>query len=115
MDSEFVGVSQNDSCRLSAVQTATAQSGHPVATFMWGNKKSLYTVPLQQGIAIRDRLMQHYRQYYSASCMCLAVLGGESLGELQACVEEIFGPVRCRSRHARCQRTTSATAACAIA
>lgn len=104
VDSEFVGVSQNDSCRLSAVQTATARRGHPLATFMWGNKKSLYTVPLQQGIPIRDRLMQHYRQHYSASCMCLAVLGGESVAELQACVEDVFGTVRCRFMHARGDR-----------
>lgn len=95
VDSEFVGVSQNDSCRLSAVLTATAAAGHPLATFMWGNKLSLYTRPLQAGIAIRERLMQHYRSYYSASCMCLAVLGGQSLEELQACVEDVFGPVRC--------------------
>lgn len=93
VDSEFVGVSQNDSCRLSALQTATAQPGHPLATFMWGNKRSLYTEPLQQGIAIRDRLMQHYRQYYSASCMCLAVLGGQSLPELKDWVQDIFGSV----------------------
>lgn len=118
VDSEFVGVNQNDSCRLSAVAAATAQAGHPLATFMWGNKRSLYTVPLQQGIAIRDRIMQHYRRHYSASCMCLTVLGGHTLAELQAWVEELFGPVRpppswpaLHSR--RCRRLRSVRSDCA--
>eukprot|EP00892_Ulva_mutabilis_P011819 jgi/Ulvmu1/9009/UM005_0100.1 len=93
VDSEFVGVSQNDSCRLSAVTTAAARPGHPLGTFMWGNKRSLYTQPLEQGIPIRDRIMAHYREHYSASRMCLAVLGGHTLDELQAWVQELFAPI----------------------
>jgi hypothetical protein len=60
---------------------------------MWGNKKSLWTEPLEQGVAIRDRIMQHWESFYSASCMNLVVLGGESLDELEQFVTEDFGPV----------------------
>jgi insulysin len=45
------------------------------------------------GIDIRDSLRSYYKKYYSANLMTLAVLGGESLDELQGLVEELFGQV----------------------
>lgn len=94
MESEFVGVSQNDDCRMAAVLSATALEHHPLSTFMWGNKKSLWTEPLEKGIPIRERIMQHWTSFYSASCMNLVVMGGESLDVLEEYVTEDFGSVR---------------------
>lgn len=94
MESEFVGVSQNDDCRMSAVLSATALEQHPLSTFMWGNKRSLWSEPLERGTAIRERILQHWKSFYSASCMNLVVMGGESLDVLEEYVTEDFGPVR---------------------
>lgn len=93
VESEFVGVLQNDQCRMAAVMSATARQDHPLSTFMWGNKQSLWTEPLEQGIAIRERILQHWKSFYSASCMNLVVMGGESLDLLEQYVREEFGAV----------------------
>jgi nardilysin len=95
VESEFVGVRQNDDCRMAAIMSATAQQGHPLRTFMWGNKESLWARPLHAGTHIRDRIVAHWRNFYSASCMKLVVLGGESLDVLQQWITEDFEAVRC--------------------
>jgi secreted Zn-dependent insulinase-like peptidase len=114
VESEFVGVSQDDDCRMGAVLSATARAQHPLSTFMWGNKKSLWTEPLEQGLPIRERILQHWKSFYSASCMNLVVMGGESLDDLQGYITEEFGAVCATPTPSVCLLRLTALHACSV-
>jgi secreted Zn-dependent insulinase-like peptidase len=101
VDSEFTGVQQDDQCRLMAAMSQMARAGHPLRTFMWGNKRSLWDEPLTAGVAIRERIMAHHAGQYSASRMRLVVISGQALDTLQAWAEELFAPVRTSVRQSR--------------
>ena len=94
VDSEFTGVQQDDQCRLIAAMSSMAKAGHPLRTFMWGNKRSLWTEPKEKGIAVRERIVEHYKRHYSASRMRLVLISGQPLDLLQEWTEELFAPVR---------------------
>ena len=94
MDSEFTGVQQDDQCRLLSAMASSAKAGHPLRTFMWGNKRSLWDEPRAAGIAVRERIVAHHQAQYCASRMRLAVVSGHALDTLQAWAEELFGEVR---------------------
>lgn len=55
-----------------------------------GNRETLWTRPREKNIDVRSALMDYHRAYYSANLMSLAVLGAESLDELQKLAEEMF-------------------------
>jgi secreted Zn-dependent insulinase-like peptidase len=93
VDSEFTGVQQDDQCRMIAAMADMVKPCHPLRTFMWGNKKSLWEQPLLQGIDIRKRIMEHYNEQYSASRMHLVLLSGHRLDVLQQWVEQLFDEV----------------------
>jgi secreted Zn-dependent insulinase-like peptidase len=101
VDSEFTGVQQDDQCRLLGAMSEMVKHDHPLRTFMWGNKRSLWEEPLKAGINVRDRIVEHYKQQYSASRMRLVILSGQSLDILQHWTEELFGEVRWRYLVAR--------------
>ena len=60
---------------------------------MPGNRDTLWTRPKELSIDIRKALFEFHSKYYSANLMTLAVLGKESLDELQATVQTLFSPV----------------------
>ncbi|KAL0048825.1 hypothetical protein WJX82_000128 [Trebouxia sp. C0006] len=93
VDDEFSGVLQSDGCRLSQLRCHTAKSGHIYNKFSWGNRKSLFDEPKARGVAVRDELVQYYRQQYSAERMSLVVLGGQELDELEQWVSDLFSTV----------------------
>jgi secreted Zn-dependent insulinase-like peptidase len=94
VDSEFTGVQQDDQCRMIAAMADMVKPQHPLRTFMWGNKESLWKQPLMQNINIRERIVQHYNEQYSASRMRLVLLSGHKLDVLQQWVEQLFDEVR---------------------
>lgn len=61
--------------------------------FPMGNRKSLKENPEKEGIKIRDRLLEFHRSHYSAERMSLAVLGGESLTQLESWIHELFSSI----------------------
>lgn len=63
---------------------------HPYSQFSVG---SLETLADRESSSIRDELIQFYDAYYSANIMRLAVLGNESLDELEALVTPMFSAV----------------------
>ncbi|MEM9255538.1 MAG: insulinase family protein [Pseudomonadota bacterium] len=63
---------------------------HPYSQFLVG---SLETLGDRPDASIRDDLLEFYRKHYSANQMRLAVLGNESLDELQSLVTGIFSEV----------------------
>eukprot|EP00873_Tetraselmis_striata_P042477 jgi/Tetstr1/462741/TSEL_000701.t1 len=93
VESEFRGVLQSDSCRSLQLSCHTARPGHVYQKFTWGNKKSLWDKPTEEGVDIRAELLKYYKSTYSAERMNLVVLGGNSLDVLQGWVEEKFSAV----------------------
>lgn len=67
---------------------------HPFSQFTVG---SLETLADRPGSAIRDELLEFYAKHYSANQMKLAVMGSESLDELEALVRSIFSAIPNRS------------------
>ena len=51
------------------------------------------TIPKANGISVREELLKFHQEYYSSNLMSLAVLGKESLDELQNMVVELFADI----------------------
>ncbi|KAL3530974.1 hypothetical protein ACH5RR_010296 [Cinchona calisaya] len=93
VDSEFNQVLQNDSCRLQQLQCHTSSPGHPFNRFFWGNKKSLVDA-MENGINLREQILNLYSDNYKAGAMKLVVIGGETLGVLESWVLELFSNIK---------------------
>lgn len=85
---------QSDSVRQMQVLCHSAAEGHPYRKFSCGNIKSLVEdVKRAGGKTLREQLLQHHEEHYSAERMSLVLLGAEPLDTLAAWIEELFGPV----------------------
>lgn len=93
VDSEYRAGLQDDGRRGLAAFKAVLNPAHPLAMFSTG---SIDTLQDQPGKSLRDALLQHYERYYSADRMALAVLGRQSLDELEALVRAAFSAVALR-------------------
>ncbi|EFJ46374.1 hypothetical protein VOLCADRAFT_105585 [Volvox carteri f. nagariensis] len=93
VDSEHGKNLQSDAWRKSQVSRATANPAHPWARFSSGNYDTLYTGPLAAGIDPRDAVVDFYNRHYSADRCALAVLGRQSLDELEGMVRAMFSDV----------------------
>ncbi|GLI63485.1 hypothetical protein VaNZ11_006466 [Volvox africanus] len=93
VDSEHSKNLQSDAWRKSQVNKATANSKHPWSRFSTGTYETLYTLPLAAGTDPRDAVADFYDRYYSADRSSLAVLGRQSLEELEEMVRPIFAPI----------------------
>jgi len=58
-----------------------------------GNRETLWTLPRQRGVNMSVELDKFFQKYYSANIMRLAVLGPQSLDEMQQTVEKIFSEI----------------------
>ncbi|XP_050730176.1 insulin-degrading enzyme-like isoform X1 [Eriocheir sinensis] len=88
---------QNDYWRLAQLEKSTADPTHDFSKFGTGNKETLDTLPKEQGINVRDSLLQFHAKWYSSNIMALAVLGKESLDELEEMVLGLFSEVENKS------------------
>ena len=70
-----------------------ANPKHPIAKFSVGSQNTLAD---RDDDAVRDDLLQFYKDYYSSDQMTLVVLGRESLNELRQMVEKRFVAVPLR-------------------
>lgn len=93
IDSENAKNLQTDSFRIFQLQKARANQDHPYSKFFTGNKETLLDNTLQQGINLRDELINFYKRYYSANQMTLAVVGPQSIEQLKDMVEKAFANV----------------------
>ncbi|XP_077991993.1 insulin-degrading enzyme-like isoform X2 [Glandiceps talaboti] len=83
----------SDTWRLFQLEKATADPKHPYSKFGTGNKYTLETKPLEDGIDTREELLQFHSKFYSSNLMGLSVIGRESLDELQDMAVTLFGDV----------------------
>jgi insulysin len=68
----------------------SANPAHPLNRFATGNKDTLHTEAVAQGIDLRSRLLDFHRNYYTAERMTLAVQGNQPLADLEKWVKETF-------------------------
>jgi secreted Zn-dependent insulinase-like peptidase len=68
----------------------SANLAHPLNRFATGNKDTLHTEAVAQGIDLRSRLLDFHRTYYTAERMTLAVQGNQPLADLEKWVKETF-------------------------
>ena len=94
IESEFQQVVQSDSTRLSTLIAGSlhlrgSDEPHPLATFGWGNHKSLVDIPESKGLdanARLDTMRAFYRKYYGACSMRLVVYGQAALDDLESMI-----------------------------
>lgn len=83
----------NDLWRLDQLNKHLANPDHPFNTFGTGNKDTLLRIPKENNIDVRNKLLEFHDKWYSSNIMSLAVLGKESLDELEEMVVELFSGV----------------------
>ncbi|CAF2706664.1 unnamed protein product [Rotaria sp. Silwood2] len=93
VNSEYEGNLFKDIWRIAQLEKSTSDPEHPYSGFSIGNSESLRTTPKQRGINIREVLLDFYKAQYSSNRMSLAVLGNQSLDELQSLVIKSFKDV----------------------
>ena len=90
VESEFKARLQDDARRVQDVYQVLMNPAHPAGRFAVGN---LATLTDSEEQPLREDLLAFYNRYYSAHLMALAVVGRESLDELQKMVTERFKAV----------------------
>lgn len=88
--SEYTSKFKSDGRRTLYAVKQAMNPEHPFARFAVGNNETLAD---REGENIRDVMIRFYREHYSANIMTLAVLGKESLGQLESWVREKFSAI----------------------
>lgn len=83
----------NDTWRLAQLERHTSKKDHPYNGFGTGNKETLVTIPKEKEINLREELLKFHKKWYSSNIMTLAILGKESLDELEKLVVPLFSDV----------------------
>jgi len=91
VDSESTNYSTEDGWRLLQVLKATAAESHPFSRFDVGN---LSTLGADDPPKTREELIEWNKSHYQAGAMKLALIGKDSLEDLEHKCVELFGPVR---------------------
>ena len=90
VNAEYLLKLKDDSRREWEVLGEQVDPAHPLSQFSVGN---LETLADRDGKPVRGDLLAFYKKYYSAELMTLAVLGRESLGQLEALVRAKFAEI----------------------
>lgn len=81
----------SDAWRIRMVNKAIANPNHPYSKFSTGNTKTLLETPKRYGINLRDELLIFFDSWYrSGNLMNLAILGKESLDDLEKLARKFF-------------------------
>ncbi|XP_026833292.1 insulin-degrading enzyme isoform X2 [Drosophila erecta] len=83
----------SDLWRIKQVNRHLAKPDHAYSKFGSGNKTTLSEIPKSMNIDVRDELLKFHKQWYSANIMCLAVIGKESLDQLEVMVLDKFSEI----------------------
>jgi len=77
---------------------STSNPKPPFAKFGTGNRETLTTLPQKYGVNTRDKLIQFHDSYYSSNTGKLAIIGSETLDQLQDVTVSLFAPVLNKNR-----------------
>ena len=83
----------SDNWRLNQLQHHLCDPEHDYKKFGTGNKETLYEIPKEKGIKVREELLKFHSQWYSSNIMALTILGKEPLDDLEKMVTERFTAV----------------------
>ncbi|XP_066587176.1 insulin-degrading enzyme isoform X2 [Prorops nasuta] len=83
----------NDTWRINQLEKSSCNLSHPYSKFGTGSKATLDTIPKQNSINVREKLLEFHHKYYSANIMSLCILGKETLDELEEMVVDKFQDV----------------------
>ena len=86
VDSENARNLSLDGRRELQVSKHLSAPGSVYSKFGTGNLQTLKHAPAAAGIDVRSEMLAHYARYYSANLMTLAVIGRESLDELESLI-----------------------------
>ena len=90
VDSEYYARRTDDFRRTWSARKHTFNPEHPITQFSIGNSETLADKPQQ---SVRDALVEFHKNYYSANIMTLAVLGKESVEQLEQWVKTLFSDI----------------------
>ncbi|VEN56875.1 unnamed protein product [Callosobruchus maculatus] len=82
-----------DIWRIDQLDKHLSNPAHPYNSFGTGNTYTLSTVPKEKNIDVREELLKFHNTWYSSNIMSLAVLGKESLDELEEMVVQLFSSI----------------------
>jgi len=91
VDSEFQMALPSDYNRIAQIYGGIA-SGHPMAKFMWGNKKSLAPEGMTDEV-MHQRLHEFRLRHYSSHYMTLAFQSQHTLDQMQEWIEQIYSVI----------------------
>ena len=94
VDSENKKNLQSDVWRLMQLNKSLANPKHPYHHFSTGNLRTLKEDPQKRGLDVRSEFIHFYDKQYSSNRMKLAILGRESLDDLEEWVDELFSDVK---------------------
>lgn len=89
----------NDAWRLDQLEKSTSDPSHDYNRFGTGNKSTLETIPKSKGMNLRDELLKFHDKWYSSNIMALAILGKESLDDLEKYAVSMFKDVKNKNVH----------------
>lgn len=84
-----------DVWRIRQVSKSLSDPKHAYSKFGTGNKETLTQVNASE---LRKKLIEFHKEWYSANLMCLAVLGKESLDELETNIVELFSKIENKNK-----------------
>ena len=84
---------QADIWREMQLMRTTSDQDYAYAKFGTGSKETLEEVPASLGIDLRDELLKFHAEYYSASIATVAILGKQTLDQLEDLVRTTFSPI----------------------
>lgn len=93
VDSEHEKNLKQDQWRKAQLDRHTCDPASPFCHFATGSRTTLLTNTHAAGIDLRQALLDFHARHYSANLMTLAILGRESLDDLQALVLSKFSSV----------------------
>lgn len=93
VNSEYEKNLSSDIWRVRQVKKHLAKPNHPYSKFGSGNKMSLCDTPKSMNIDVREELLKFHKKWYSSNIMSLAVIGKESLNELEDMVISKFATI----------------------
>ncbi|CAG9536896.1 unnamed protein product [Cercopithifilaria johnstoni] len=94
VDSEFSNGLFNDQWRMLQVERSLSKPCHDYGKFGTGNHTTLMVEALKNGIEPRKALLKFHKTYYSSDIMSFAILGKESLDQLEQMVASLsFGDI----------------------
>ena len=88
--SEYQSRLKDEGRRAWSARRQMLNPAHPASRFSVGSKDTLRD---RDDATVRDKLIEFYERHYSADLMALAVVGRESVAELEAMVHEMFAEI----------------------